>query len=490
MVRFIPKSILLALATLAVTAADICEQDEGDCIAASKACTHAPGDCCPGLECHGYNFFKRCQETPVCLDMWYACNGDDAIQCCNGLTCVQTHPGIHECQKPTIEGRTTELPGFNAQQPNPPNPSTNTNTIQCDEPTVHEACLTGDPHLRTFDGLTYDCHGVGEHVVFKSKHTSRQVQGRFTRVGDRDVTSTYAVAIQDEGGVESPVVQISIPVEDEGEATPLGNNGCRLQLFVDGQQHPLVKYANDGFSYESDQVTVRLDGGKVTTTYKSGFKSTVTIGYWNGCLLNNCFEVPTCEGQDELTGLFGDADGDALNDWIGKDDSRIPIPESNTDRRRKPAYDFCVPNWCITNEDDSIFFYNEVGYTFGHYSRCALEYGDSLVEFIEDLPANIVRACAGDVGCMIDALNVDGDQQDDGAAEAAVRQNILAKQGIIDQCSKENGDCSGNFRCCDGFNCIPFAPTDWRCKSDIASLTELDPQCNVSLSVMLVLCPL
>jgi len=243
---------------------------------------------------------------------------------------------------------------------------------------------------------------------------------------------------------------------------------------------PAIRYAKEGFSYESDEVKVRLDGGKVTTTYKSGFKSTVQIGYWNGCLLNNCFHVPTCEGQDELTGLLGDADGDAMNDWIGKDDSRLPIPTSNTDRRRKPAYDYCVPNWCITNEEDSIFYYNEVGYTFGYYSRCALEYGNSMVEFIEDLPDHIVKACSGDLACMIDALNMDGQEQDEAAMEAAIRQNIIAKQEIVDQCSQEDGDCSGNFRCCDGYNCIPFAPTDWRCKAGIARLTELDPKCNVS----------
>ena len=66
---------LLALASISnVRAQAWCEEDDETCIGEMKACTGAPDDCCEGFECLGYNFFKRCQEVPFCLDEWYACN--------------------------------------------------------------------------------------------------------------------------------------------------------------------------------------------------------------------------------------------------------------------------------------------------------------------------------------------------------------------------------------------------------------------------------
>lgn len=482
------NALLAAFAAISVVhAQDRCEEDEG-CIGELSACTGAPDDCCDGFECIGYNFFKRCQEAPFCLDEWYACNpepGDDeaAMECCDGLVCVPTHNGLAECQKPT--SRTVELPGFNIEVEEPPETPVPTKKFVCEAPVIHSAKLTGDPHFRTFDGLTYDCHGIGEHIIFKTAETSRQVQGRFTRVQDKDVSVTHGIAMQDEGGATVPRVQVSIPVDPDEEHdmyTVLGGRECKLQLFVDGEQHEL----KPGISYQSDEVTVSLSGSEVTTLYTSGFKVKVSMGYWNGCLLNTYLTVPTCE-MDVLTGLLGDADGNANNDWITKTGDRVDIPPDSLDRRRKPAYDWCVPNWCITNEAESIFHYNQVDWKFGEYSRCALEYGTSLVEFIDDLPADIVERCQANLGCMIDAVT-----DDEQAREAAIRtvaiDNFEIKEEDPNFCTAKDGDCSGGNQCCDGLNCIKFSPTDWQCKEGMTKLTQLKPQCNVSAILFFCLC--
>ena len=60
---------VLAVAALVVAARAVpCEEDDGDCIGMSKSCIGETKDCCPGLDCFGFNFFKRCQEPPVCLE--------------------------------------------------------------------------------------------------------------------------------------------------------------------------------------------------------------------------------------------------------------------------------------------------------------------------------------------------------------------------------------------------------------------------------------
>jgi len=97
----------------------------------------------------------------------------------------------------------------------PPDFNTEITKCQGDGPvTMHSACVTGDPHITTFDGVNWDCMGHGEHVLLKSTITRRQVQGRFIQVPNKKLSSMRAIVIQDEGN--TPSVQISVPVIKEG----------------------------------------------------------------------------------------------------------------------------------------------------------------------------------------------------------------------------------------------------------------------------------
>jgi hypothetical protein len=80
-----------------------CVEDESACFSRGKPCTGREDECCDGLGCYGYNFYKVCKETPDCLDEWHDCSG--SIACCDGMECVPTDTGMFECETPTIGRR-------------------------------------------------------------------------------------------------------------------------------------------------------------------------------------------------------------------------------------------------------------------------------------------------------------------------------------------------------------------------------------------------
>jgi hypothetical protein len=427
---------LFAFAALIVAASATCGQG-GLCIPDHKTCTGKEDDCCEGFDCFGYNFFKRCQTPPVCLDEWYDCNSD--IACCAPLLCVTTGSGMKECQKETPGMRKTPLPPGEIKAPPPTPPPINTKVTKKLPITWNKACLSGDPHITTFDGLNWDCQSVGEHILFKSLVTRRQVQGRFTRVLDMDVSVMQAVVIQDEGDVYIPKVQLSMPVASgEGLTTVVGTNNCKLQLWVDDKIQDLK------LGFRNEHVEIKLDGVTVSIKYlESKFLSTVRMSYWNGCLLNACFEVPT---SDTIVGMMGNPDGNAQNDWMTRTGDVVPVPPDQIDRLKRKAYDYCRNNWCIKTADKSLslFEYNQAGFNFEHFNRCDLEYGTRIVEFVDDADEDMVAFCKGDMPCLMDAIV--------GGLEAArqTRYNRLELQDTT--CKKEGGACDAG--CCVGFTCV------------------------------------
>jgi hypothetical protein len=80
-----------------------CDEDETACFSGGKPCTGREDECCDGLGCYGYNFYKVCKETPDCLGEWHDCSG--GMDCCDGMVCVTTDSGMLECETPTIGTR-------------------------------------------------------------------------------------------------------------------------------------------------------------------------------------------------------------------------------------------------------------------------------------------------------------------------------------------------------------------------------------------------
>jgi len=447
-----------------------------ECIATGYSCQddndNDDDNCCDGLGCFGFQFFKRCQVPPTCLREWYDCSS--GIDCCGDLVCANTtsttttKPRM-ECRKEEIGTRKAIIPGRgNLVAPPAPTPvkaNLKTTKVAGQPVTYNVGCWTGDPHFTTFDGLQYDCQGHGEHIITKSTITQREIQGRFMQVEDKTVSTTRGVTIQDEG--DTPKVQLSFPIANEGISHQLGSNGCKIQLFVDGEQKDLMQKGG----VVTDAVSITVASNAITVKYKvSEMKVVVTMGFWNGCLLNTCAHIPT---TDTMIGLMGSPDGNTQNDWMQRDGKALNVPSTRTDLIRKPAYDYCTTNWCIKDATESLFTYNQVGFDFDYFSRCDLPFDTILDEDLEDLiTTEIQAACEEDLECLVDAVN--GDLNGAKEAKKARQENIQKTK-----CKKVDGEC-GIGTCCEGLTCSDKGLVGKVCIDPKAA----QPKCVVSVSIL------
>lgn len=98
-------------------------------------------------------------------DYWGWTNGRYGTSGCLACECP-------DCPTEAPSPNTTPSPTL------PPQPDAVPLPQQC---VGHVASWSGDPHMRTFDGLKYDCQGEGEFHVLKSLDSTLEVQGRFVK---------------------------------------------------------------------------------------------------------------------------------------------------------------------------------------------------------------------------------------------------------------------------------------------------------------------
>lgn len=139
---------VLVLLLLPVVVFSECE--ELDCIPTGKACLSAPDDCCDGLGCFGYGFFKKCIPPPTCLTTWQDCSS--GMTCCDEMICAQVSNGNYECQHRTLEVKeaklvelNNELPPTSAPTPTPPKEKNLVTTHKGDPVVTSVGCSLGDP---------------------------------------------------------------------------------------------------------------------------------------------------------------------------------------------------------------------------------------------------------------------------------------------------------------------------------------------------------
>lgn len=141
------KSAILSLALVSVHSQSVVDpncNNKGLCIPNNGHCivntTTGDDDCCEGMACFGYNFFKHCQKPPACLKKFHDCS--QGIECCDKMICVTTPAGAKECQVRTV---TNEPP---APTPAPVKaPNTKTTHVPGKRVRYNRACAVGDPHL-------------------------------------------------------------------------------------------------------------------------------------------------------------------------------------------------------------------------------------------------------------------------------------------------------------------------------------------------------
>lgn len=286
----------------------------------------------------------------------------------------------------------------------------------------------------TFDGLKYDCHGEGDFTLLQSNVTARQIQGRLEHVsGNKAASITKGITIRDEG--DSPVVQVSIPFSNTSSGKDMGD-GCKLQLFVDGQELPVEKGVRG-----NDRVKVVHRKNDVWVKFPKT-KFSAKIRYFQ-CYLSICANVPD---SDPTIGVLGTATGRIDDDWTLKNGTELPVPDSLSGRLSKPAYDFCT-EYCIKKREESMFVYPEenIGLDFDYYQRCDLPYGNTIEQYLQDAPPHVIDTCEGDLQCIVDVMVT-------GQAGAAELHVSLSEYGDI--CNPPGGECDES-KCCEG-DCVDF----------------------------------
>jgi len=216
---------------------------------------------------------------------------------------------------------------------------------------------------------------------------------------------------------------------------------CNLQFFVDGDQYDIYEY-----EHPDDKVRVTVSTiGRIEVLYpESGLSIALSMTYWNGCLLNSCITIPRC--GDDIVGLLGNPDGNAANDWMTRDGTPVPIPQNDDLRHHSvAAFNYCQENWCIRDEAESLFTYNQVGLDYEDFAMCDLPFKTMIRDHILDkVTPEITEVCGEDIDCITDAVMGD-------IESARIAKNMRAGE-LHEECRPRGGECfDGN--CCDGLVC-------------------------------------
>ena len=118
------------------------------------------------------------------------------------------------------------------------------------------------------------------------------------------------------------------------------------------------------------------------------------------------------------------------DDWISGDGTVLNFPSTSKVSRFQSAYDYCVKHWCIKDEDESLFEYNQTqGESFQQYSKCKDRYEKDLETCVENPSQELEAICGTNEACLTDACSGD---LEDGEASLVVEDTFVETK-----CAKE-----------------------------------------------------
>lgn len=266
--------------------------------------------------------------------------------------------------------------------------------------------------MTTFDGLRYDCQGRGEFILAKAGDAV--IQARFKKRGRVAVTSGFAIS----EGPNSTVVEISVPVDTGGPVLVV--NGAVINP-------PSLGYEDSSVLVLS---TTGSDSGPFRVIFKASELSVFARIYSSfGRYMNLNVGLPPQLRALGTVGLLGSADSDPTNDWMTPNGTVLPIPTSRSGRVGLSSLNYCLDNWCIDDNADTLFTYYDANFNFSYFSGC-----NDLDRDVVDVsapPPEATAFCGVDEACLVDFI--EGGQQlaTETLIETAELDAVFIKESLV-----------------------------------------------------------
>ncbi len=193
----------------------------------------------------------------------------------------------------------------------------------------------GDPHISTLDGVGYDFQAAGEFVMLRGvADPSFEIQARMVPIGNNvSVSSAVATNL---GGVAVMVdAQDAIPLQIDGVATTINNFSSigvgNDRIFREDNTYTIVYAGTDGIVNAGDsRLVVDVFSNRVDIDVR----------------LNT-------DMAGDLEGLFGDGDGNPVNDIALADGTVLDRPLAFD-----VLYGQYRDDWRVSDIADSLFTYD------------------------------------------------------------------------------------------------------------------------------------